>query len=620
MLKKYLFTLSLLFVSFVPVSASITTDIHAAYDMNEVSGNAIDATGQGGDLINGDSITYTAGYIDKSANFVAYSGNGLYDSSSSFTSGTARTWGGMFKISSSASGDRYLFDDTTDNTQERFILYYNGTTLHMFANGNEVTGTFSYNTWINIVVTRSSGGAYTLYIDGVSQGSANKGGLTYVSNEFTVGCSYAGGSCGYFDVDDVTIWDKALTSTEVTEFIDALDAGLEYPFVSGGGGSPPVVYPVNVTNIVPANLVSSLLFTYPTIATTTYSFTSSYQLASSTKQSGLVYIVHTSTTTPTITWGGVSMTNLLDSAVNGNYITSLFSVHNPVSGGAVIISGLVASSTVYISESIWDNATNFTAVDTYKTVFGSDIASIELPSPVAPITLVSSFFTPADIGSFNVLSNSSLVQFATSTTDFSLVKSSCTSALDTCAIGYNHPYSFISTAVGSLVGIGMYATTTVITSSSTLSLDFITGGLGTDKGFNACFIDLSFTASLICTGKNMVFWVLSLFVPSSSDVVDIKDTLTSVITASSSLTTSILLIPLQLALWTSSSSAPTSTALSIQIPKASGSGYYTGSFSGNASSNSVFQSIDYNLYLFFLWIFGIFTLLYTGVLFIKLIH
>lgn len=221
----------------------------------------------------------------------------------------------------------------------------------------------------------------------------------------------------------------------------------------------------SIETVIPAKFISSLLFNNP-VSTTTFSFISSAQ-TSSTKQAGLVFITHSSTTTPTVTWGGQTMTNLIDSTTTNNMVTSLFIKYNPLANASVVISGIVASSTSYISQVIYDNATGVTAVDNYETVFGSDIASVSLPSVIVPSTLVASMYT-TDVSAFDMLQGSNLKQFATSTNgDFSLVQSSCNSPLDECLVGYSHPWSYIDTTKGQIVGIGLYGTTTITSSTST---------------------------------------------------------------------------------------------------------------------------------------------------------
>jgi len=76
----------------------------------------------------------------------------------------------------------------------------------------------SINQWYHVVGTVSSGGTVTLYVDGASEGSDTGGSLSSTNNDFVIGSDQESGRDyevnGY--VDDVKVYDKELTATEVS--------------------------------------------------------------------------------------------------------------------------------------------------------------------------------------------------------------------------------------------------------------------------------------------------------------------------------------------------------------------------------------------------------------------
>lgn len=83
----------------------------------------------------------------------------------------------------------------------------------------------NYNAWHMLTLTKaSSSGALKLYIDGVLVTSNSSPGVIYyhTSNYSTIGVAkYTGGASGYLEnggkIDEVGVWNKELTTTEITE-------------------------------------------------------------------------------------------------------------------------------------------------------------------------------------------------------------------------------------------------------------------------------------------------------------------------------------------------------------------------------------------------------------------
>jgi len=458
-----------------------------------------------------------------------------------------------------------------------------------------------------IVYVRSSGNA-AFYVNGVVDGTTHTFTQAPPTNgQGNTSIGRAGDYNGIYYkgyIDEVYIASRALSGTEISELYNG-GTGLTYPFSS----NPPLSTNTSVV-ITPATLFTSQLIKDP-VSTSTYSFVST-NATSTGKQAGIIYLVHTSTTTPTVTWSGVSMTALLETSDINNFVTTLYTVSSPVTGN-IVISGISASSTKYISQSVWDNATVRSPTDIYTVVNGSNKAYVSLPTVYAPATLISSMYTVSGLTGYNIFSGTSLIHSATSTTgDFSFVKSSCLSALDDCNIGYIKPFSLFDTRNGVLNALAMYSTSTrsLIDPPSLI-------GLGTDESFSTC-LDYGFTdfsLALKCTLQNMTVWFFSLFIPDQEDALQIRTLVYDTVTSTSSITTSLFLIPLQFTFWTSSSSVPDYEPLNVGLPMQDGS---VVSLTFTPDNSELQQKIDYFLYSLFKIFFAVATIFWVGFLFIKL--
>jgi len=230
---------------------AILDNIKAAWKLDESSGNAADSSGNGFTLTNNGTTAYSTGKINNGAVFNNTVGKNLdYAGNLGFAGGGTRTWMAWVNVSSFAATG-YILDNTTTTTSDRrFILYSeNDSKIHMYANGNEVlTPALSTSTWYHCVVTQN-GSTWELFYNGVSQGTTAEGAASNSDNSFRIGESYAGGGAGKSTNDMVTIWDRVLTGTEITNLYNS-GVGIQYPFSSsstanylvvagaGGGGSP----------------------------------------------------------------------------------------------------------------------------------------------------------------------------------------------------------------------------------------------------------------------------------------------------------------------------------------------------------------------------------------------
>lgn len=94
----------------------------------------------------------------------------------------------------------------------------------------------NYSGWHMLTITKSSGtGALKLYIDGSLVSTDNAPGTLFyhTTNYSTIGASkYTGGISGYLEnggkIDEVGLWSKVLSSTEITELYNS-GSGKFYP-------------------------------------------------------------------------------------------------------------------------------------------------------------------------------------------------------------------------------------------------------------------------------------------------------------------------------------------------------------------------------------------------------
>lgn len=106
--------------------------------------------------------------------------------------------------------------------------------------GTVTTSTINTGSWYHVVVSKT-GTSATVYLNGTSQGSATVNSSQYNgAGAFTIGA--IGNPTNYFDgiIDEVAIWSRAITSTEVTELYNS-GAGKAYStWDTGGGTTAPV--------------------------------------------------------------------------------------------------------------------------------------------------------------------------------------------------------------------------------------------------------------------------------------------------------------------------------------------------------------------------------------------
>ncbi len=229
--------------------SSISSSLLSYWKLDESSGNAADSVGTN-TLTNVNSVSYSSAVINNGGVFAKASSKVLQKSSAILGTAprnfTVSLW---VKLNSEVqSGDNnqgyYLFshqDSAGGGSREQiYINYdYNGGSRILRAgvytgSEHEVTksGNLGTSSWYHIVLTCVSG-TLTLYVNGVSQGTASISGSGTGSGASgtRVGANSDDGTIRPTDgtIDEVGIWTRGISSTEVSELYNG-GAGLQYPF------------------------------------------------------------------------------------------------------------------------------------------------------------------------------------------------------------------------------------------------------------------------------------------------------------------------------------------------------------------------------------------------------
>lgn len=227
-------------LSWINQGSSLLNGLVGYWKMDESSGNITDYSGNGNTGTPTGTITYSAtGKINTAIKFAAAlshidCGNGsslqLGSTGSIFlwvnlsAVSVVNTLVGKMDIGNDQNGYQLNIDATTNN------LYFemaNGTT----ANGKEGTTVFTTGTWYHVGVTWN-GSLIQLYINGATEGTALTQTVTPVSNVWNLhlGRSSTNGTTMSGTLDEIGIWNRALTGTEITNLLYNSGSGLSYPF------------------------------------------------------------------------------------------------------------------------------------------------------------------------------------------------------------------------------------------------------------------------------------------------------------------------------------------------------------------------------------------------------
>lgn len=226
---------------------ALTDSLVAYYKLDEASGNASDSSGGGNTLTNTNTVTYVAGKINNGADFGTANTNKKLTVASNLgiTNGAISMSCWVLLNTEIASGTwGFLQKGNATNHVQYVIAYeYNGGTRRIVFNrqkqnvsNNLVTNTVTMGTsnYYHLVLTYD-GTTLEGYVNGSSIGTLATSGDGSGSglNQFDIGegSMFAGTSYASIDADEVGVWSRAITSTEVSELYNS-GAGLAYPFAS----------------------------------------------------------------------------------------------------------------------------------------------------------------------------------------------------------------------------------------------------------------------------------------------------------------------------------------------------------------------------------------------------
>jgi hypothetical protein len=229
--------------SSVTVASTLNTNLFAIYkaesNVNDSLGT-YNGTAQGG-------LTYTAG---KSGNSFDLNGTNAYvdlpNNSFNFTGDFSVS--GWINQSSLPAYQMVISNqaEVSNNFYGWIVWMFNNKLTFDLYNANlgtpsarwQTTSTLTTNQWYHIAVTKKPNQSAKIYLNGTIDVSlvfgSNSGNLTYTSTNFsTLGVNkyISSVSDGFFNgkIDEVNVWNKELTSTEVTELYN-LGNGKFYPY------------------------------------------------------------------------------------------------------------------------------------------------------------------------------------------------------------------------------------------------------------------------------------------------------------------------------------------------------------------------------------------------------
>lgn len=210
---------------------ALTDNLVAYYKLDESSGNAADATGNGFTLTNNNTVSYATGLINNGADLGTSNTNKTLATSTSLGITT-----GDFTVSfwyKNDGTDREFDGQVSIGTGSYSMIFFrNGTNNRWFlatsGGGNTlITESITNSTWYFLTMVKS-GGTVTVYVNATSKGSTSTLGSS-AGVHFTVGGFPDYGWYGTNKIDEVGVWSRALSGAEITSLYNG-GSGFAYPF------------------------------------------------------------------------------------------------------------------------------------------------------------------------------------------------------------------------------------------------------------------------------------------------------------------------------------------------------------------------------------------------------
>ncbi len=221
---------------------ALTDNIVSYWKFDESSGNASDSVGSL--TLTNTSVTYDAGKINNGADC----GTGV-SSNVGFVGGTpvwnmagstAKSMAFWFKPNANATAFARIIDwrRSATSSGEFTMAYYDdsGYKLQGYLNGNtfSYTTTLTVDTWYHIAMTCDASNSVKIYIN-ASQVTTGTWGTAGAGSNFTqingANGSMSGGFSGPFSFDEMGVWNRELSGSEVTSLYNG-GTGIQYPFIT----------------------------------------------------------------------------------------------------------------------------------------------------------------------------------------------------------------------------------------------------------------------------------------------------------------------------------------------------------------------------------------------------
>jgi hypothetical protein len=218
----------------------LTDNLQAYWKFDEGSGNALDSSGNSRTLTNAGNVSYSTGKINNGAYFSKASGYNF--STSDFINVTQPfSLSYWIYIGETVNFGTLMAKGNSVETQQVQYIRYAGNKIGflMRDSGDEYiqqTGTYPLNTWVYVTLTKSgtgSTGTVKLYINGSLDNIETINNFSNISYDLKMGrlgdsSNYSYGMNGR--ADEIGVWNRELTSIEVTELYNS-GVGLPYPFI-----------------------------------------------------------------------------------------------------------------------------------------------------------------------------------------------------------------------------------------------------------------------------------------------------------------------------------------------------------------------------------------------------
>jgi hypothetical protein len=213
---------------------AITDNLVSYWKLDESSGNAADSVGS--NTLTNTDVTYAAGKINNGA---VFDGSDAYltGSTSAYQVFTYNAW--VYNNDHSAvhtiKAGQYAGSNGAPQfrieTDQKLGLIKQGVSVIGYS-----TGTIPDDTWTMATVTYDASGNYVFYINGSASGSGTNL-QTFLDKNILIGAQQSDTSAYVEEmngnIDEVGIWDRAISSTEVTSLYNS-GVGKQYPWADSG--------------------------------------------------------------------------------------------------------------------------------------------------------------------------------------------------------------------------------------------------------------------------------------------------------------------------------------------------------------------------------------------------